>query len=229
MSLSQTQVIQSLAEALGWFEKELGWGVAPAELNHLTGRIGELYAAMITRGQMALKTNQRGYDVISAENEKISVKTVTSSIHVSFNPNTFDMVDRVMVLRVNVDEEDGVSVITLLDCSAQEFLEKYGKSKGKYIFGTQGEKRPQHSLDNLKISNEATYGDYLVRQYENYTIQVHKYGELQDVAKPHLRNIAAEIGVDLLNSNSNPKNTRSLGADIIKTLQVKMGADCSKP
>jgi hypothetical protein len=60
--LSQVQIIQSLAEALSWFEKELGWGVAPAELNHLTGRIGELYAAMITRGQMALATNQQGLD-----------------------------------------------------------------------------------------------------------------------------------------------------------------------
>ncbi len=68
MALSQTQIIQSLAESLGWFEKELEWGFAPAELNHLTGRIGELYAAMITRGQMALQTNQRGYDVISSEN-----------------------------------------------------------------------------------------------------------------------------------------------------------------
>jgi hypothetical protein len=60
MPLSQVQVIQSLGEALSWYEKELNWGVAPGELNHLTGRIGELYAAMITRGQMALETNQRG-------------------------------------------------------------------------------------------------------------------------------------------------------------------------
>jgi hypothetical protein len=42
-TLTQVQIIQSLAEALSWFEKELGWGVAPGELNHLTGRIGELY------------------------------------------------------------------------------------------------------------------------------------------------------------------------------------------
>ncbi len=76
MPLTQVQVIQSLGEALSWFERELAWGVAPGELRHLTGRIGELYAAMITRGQMALDTNQRGYDVISAENERISVKTV---------------------------------------------------------------------------------------------------------------------------------------------------------
>ena len=64
-TLTQVQIIQSLAEALSWFEKELSWGVAPAEMNHLTGRIGELYVAMITRGQMALETNQRGYDVVS--------------------------------------------------------------------------------------------------------------------------------------------------------------------
>jgi len=53
--------------------------------SRLTGRIGELYAAMITRGQMALETNQRGYDVVSALNERISVKTITTSTHVSFN------------------------------------------------------------------------------------------------------------------------------------------------
>ncbi len=41
-TLTQVQIIQSLAEALSWFEKEIGWGVRPSELNHLTGRIGEL-------------------------------------------------------------------------------------------------------------------------------------------------------------------------------------------
>ena len=55
MTMSQVQIIQSLGEALTWFEKELNWGVPQAELWHLSGRIGELYAAMITRGQMALR------------------------------------------------------------------------------------------------------------------------------------------------------------------------------
>lgn len=113
--LTQVQIIQSLAEALAWFEKELNWGVAPAELSHLTGRIGELYAAMITRGQMALEINQPGYDVVSSTNERISVKTVTTSSHVSFNASTFEYVDRVIVLRVNVDDELGISVEELLD------------------------------------------------------------------------------------------------------------------
>ena len=119
-TLTQVQIIQSLAEALSWFEKEISWGVSPGELNHLTGRIGELYAAMIKRGQMALDTNQRGYDVVSASNERISVKTVTTSNHVSFNQNTFHHVDRILVLRINVDEEKGVSVEELLDIAAHD-------------------------------------------------------------------------------------------------------------
>ena len=38
-TLTQVQIIQSLTEALAWFEKELSWGVPPAELNHLTGDV----------------------------------------------------------------------------------------------------------------------------------------------------------------------------------------------
>ncbi|WP_315762592.1 DUF6998 domain-containing protein [Sphingomonas sp. Y38-1Y] len=113
--LSQVQIIRSLGEALAWFEKELAWGVQPAQLGHLTGRIGELYAAMITRGQMALSTNQHGYDVVSAENERISVKTVTTSNQVSFRKSTHQHVDRVIVLRLNVEENEA-SIEELLDC-----------------------------------------------------------------------------------------------------------------
>ncbi|RJE79161.1 hypothetical protein [Paracoccus sp. JM45] len=80
MTLSQTQIIRSLADALQWLEKELSWGAPLAELRHLTGRIGELYAAMITRGQMAMAVNQVGYDVVSAEGDTISVKTFTEVV-----------------------------------------------------------------------------------------------------------------------------------------------------
>jgi hypothetical protein len=48
------QFIQSLGEALAWFEREISWGVPATELRHLCGRIGELYVAMITNGQMAI-------------------------------------------------------------------------------------------------------------------------------------------------------------------------------
>lgn len=216
MPLTQVQIIQSLAEALAWFEKELDWGVSPGELNHLTGRIGELYAAMITRGQMALETNQRGYDVISAENERISVKTITTSNHVTFNPSTFNEVHRVMVLRVNIDDENGVSVEELLDCSADEFRTRYER----LVYPIMRE-RTARPLDSLDVTDEATFEGITVRQYENGSIQVLRNGSVQSIAKPHLREIAARIGVDILNGSSRPKNTRQLGAVILKNLRAR--------
>lgn len=217
MPLSQVQIIQSLAEALAWFEKELGWGVAPAELNHLTGRIGELYAAMITRGQMALATNQQGYDIVSAENERISVKTVTSSSHVTFNAATFDQVDRVIVLRINVDEGEA-SIEELLDCATEEAMKTFRLYNGRYAFPIVAARRPARSSREMSITASAPYGAQVVHQYENGAILVEAKGEQVDPAKPALRSIAGEIGVDVLNGNGNPKNTRQLGADVIRAL-----------
>ncbi|AEV37586.1 hypothetical protein PSE_3078 [Pseudovibrio sp. FO-BEG1] len=213
------QIIQSLGEALAWFEKELSWGVAPAELNHLTGRIGELYAAMITRGQMALETNQHGYDVISAENERISVKTITSSNHVSFNPNTIDLVDRVMILRVNVDDDQGVSVETILDCSPDQLQDQANESNGKIRF-TIGRKTEKRSTEDLKIIDTERFDDYVLSRFENQSIQVERAGEILTPTKPHLREVAKRVGVGLINGSGGAKNTRQLGADVIKALHI---------
>ena len=58
MSLTQFQIIQSLGKNLEWFQTEMSWGASAQELRYLTGRIGELYVAMLTRGQMAPENNQ---------------------------------------------------------------------------------------------------------------------------------------------------------------------------
>ena len=133
-SLSQVQVIRSLAEALAWFEKELDWGVDPAELRHLTGRIGELYTAMITRGQMALAVNQRGYDVVAANGQHVSVKTVTSSGHVTFRKSTIGYADRIIILRINIDEGE-VSIEEIADGPAPDILAQCTAAADEYKFG----------------------------------------------------------------------------------------------
>lgn len=214
MALSQVQIIQSLAEALAWFEKELSWGVSPAELNHLTGRIGELYAAMITRGQMALTVNQHGYDVVSAENERISVKTITTSTHVRFNGTTFAEVDRILVLRLNVDEGEA-SIEEILDCDAQSATEFMRESARGWTYVPSANKQPTRPVEDLKVLRHA-YADGLeIRQYENMTIHLEKGGERLSPAKPYLREIASAKGINLLNGQGNPKNTRQFGADIL--------------
>lgn len=220
MALSQVQIIQSLAEALSWFEKELNWGVPQAELRHLSGRIGELYAAMITRGQMALAVNQHGYDVVSADGERISVKTITTSSHVSFNAETFDQVDRVIVLRLVVEENE-VSIEELLDCSSDDARNEMRVSQRKLVY-TPGTLSRGRSLSELRVTEQGSLRDIMVMQLENGTILVERNGQPESPAKPVLREVAVDIGVDILNSNGNPKNTRTLGADILTVLNSRL-------
>ena len=54
MALSQMQTIQSLGNNLAILQQEVEtFGVAPTETRHLVGRIGELYACVLTNRQMA--------------------------------------------------------------------------------------------------------------------------------------------------------------------------------
>ncbi|OAE41742.1 DUF6998 domain-containing protein [Agrobacterium tumefaciens] len=210
-TLTQVQIIQSLAEALSWFEKEISWGVSPGELDHLTGRIGELYAAMVTRGQMALDTNQRGYDVVSAGNQRISVKTITTSNHVSFNKNTYHYVDRIMVLRVNIDDEKGISVEEILDASAEEARQLMREQSGKLVYPINRGTREERPVETLEITARAQYADLEITKFESGAIRIFRNGtEQQVIVKDVLRSIAADVGVDLFNSKGGLKNTQQL-------------------
>lgn len=166
---------------------------------------------------MALETNQKGYDVISAENERISVKTITSSQHVSVKGSTFDQVDRIMILRLNVDIEDGVSIECLEDVRAVEVETRFTKANGGFRFSpsTRVHTRP---LENLRIVSTATFDDFEIRQYENGTMQVLRDGSVLTPAKPYLRDVARKLGIDLLFESGAEKNTRHLGANILKQL-----------
>lgn len=207
-----------MAEALNWFERELAWGVKEAELRHLTGRIGELYAAMITRGQMALETNQRGYDVVSAENERISVKTVTSSSHVTFKESTLHFVDRVMILRLNADRDEGVSIEAIFDKPIDEATAFLTKFDGGYRYMVSRANRVPKPLENLAELKSVSFDGYEIVQYENGTIQVLKGGLPTITAKPHLRVIAEKLGFPTHRVNGDEKNTRQMGSGIIQLL-----------
>lgn len=217
MTLSQTQIIRSLADALQWFEKELAWGTPVAELRHLTGRIGELYAAMITRGQMALSINQVGYDVVSAEGERISVKTFTSSTRIDFNLATLHNASRVMIFQIVIDEGEP-SIRECLDCTVEALQPMLRTLAGGTYLPVNRILTPKQTVQppsNLREVARVAWGAYHVSQLENGTIIVHENGEQLPSAAPALRIIAREIGVNLLNGTGTAKNTRRLGADII--------------
>ncbi|SMP69732.1 hypothetical protein SAMN06265222_11298 [Neorhodopirellula lusitana] len=221
MPLTQIQIIRALGDAMSWFEREQNWGVPATELRHLNGRIGELYAALITNGQMAPDVNQPGYDVVAESGERISVKTTCikhGAGHISFNGNTLTNVDRVIVLRINTDE---MQIETLLDkpISEAEKLMTAPDSQGKRIISLS--KLTNTKLVKTDIPSIATahYGAYTVTALENGTINVFVKEKHVPVAKPILRKIAAELGVGLLNANNNPYNTRQLGSLVIAAME----------
>jgi hypothetical protein len=221
-TLTQTQIIRALADALSWFEREIAWGVSPQELRALTGRIGELYAAMITRGQMALSPNQRGYDVVSAQGERISVKTITTSNQIQFSATTFNEVDRVIILRVNVDPDEGISIEELLDRSASEARALCREGRDALHFRPAGQSpRSGHGddLSALRITSRAQDGEHEIVRYENGAVRILRDGAVQDInVKGHLRPVAARLGVPIESEAGYPYTTQQLGAAVIRAL-----------
>ncbi|MBD0412946.1 DUF6998 domain-containing protein [Pseudoalteromonas distincta] len=219
MALTQMQIIQSLSEAMSWLERELSWDVPATELRHLTGRIGELYAALITNGRMATEVNQAGYDVVSSTGERISVKTtgrMHTGGHISFNTNTLGLVDRIIILRINTDE---MQVETLLDLPVEQArLLMSDVATGKSCITMSKLINPPFKPRILLNVKEAIWHNYKLVELENGTIEVFLNDELVTPSKPYLRDIAKELGVSILNGNGNPFNTRQLGSVLIKEL-----------
>lgn len=224
MALTQMQIIQSLGEAMSWFERELGWGVPPTELRHLSGRIGELYAALITNGQMASAVNQRGYDVVSDLGERISVKTTAkmdSGGHLSFNPGTLDLVDRIIVLRINTEE---MQIETLLNepiATARELMSG-PDSSGKLILSHSKLLPKRREEEDIPAINTVVHGGFTLTELENGSIQVLDHGKPTAPVQPILRTIAGELSISTLNSNGNPYNTRQLGTLVIAAIKNRV-------
>ena len=216
------QIIQSLGEAMNWLEREVNWGVEVAELRHLMGRIGELYVAMTKNGQMALNTNEKGYDVVTRSGERISVKTTTMTNgagSIGFNSNTLQFVDRVVILQFNTSE---MEIDVLLDSSiadAQELMTD-ADEKGKRTISLSKLIPKKSILRTESKVLEAKYKHYEIIELESGTIEVYSNGKLEPKSKPILSSIAKDINVSIFNSNGNLLNTRSLGSHVIKAINA---------
>lgn len=222
MAMTQMQLIHSLGEAMSWLEREMAWGVDAAELRHLTGRIGELYVALLTNGQMAMNVNQKGYDVISHAGERISVKTTTmdgGAGHIPFNPNTLKDVDRVIILKLNTQEMQ-VEVLYDSPVKEAESLMSNATADGKKNIALSKIVSKTKPRSDLKIINSRKFRNVLISEYETGTIEALADGGPVK-ALPELRRIAAELNIGVLNGAGNPHNTRQLGTLILSELAAR--------
>ncbi len=88
-------------------------------------------------------------------------------------------------------------------------------------------KKAQGSFDKGNVIETATVsinkGNYRIEYYDTTSILVYNLdSQTYETAKPLLREINAEkaLGIDLLNSRGNSKNTRTLGKDVISKLKA---------
>jgi len=229
MALTQMQQLQSLGEALTWLERELNWGAEAKSLPHLCGRIGELYACVLTNGQMALKSNQRGYDVVSAADERVSVKTTTRALpcRIPFNSKALSEVDRVIVVRINTDDMQVEKVYDELAEVAKKSMTGWDGAKRQLPIPAPA--RPKGDPQVLSVAREASHNAYRIVELENGSIQVWSYGNPVEPAKPALRELAKELCLSINNKNGNEYNTRSLGSHVLDELYQRWGHLPSMP
>lgn len=217
MALNQMQTIQSLGNNLAMLQQEVEtFGVSATETRHLVGRIGELYACVITNGQMAPNTNEKGYDVVSNSGERISVKTTATNAAsggVLFNLNTLKFVDRVMIMRINEELE----IEVLFDAPTEEAKALMSNGTIAYSKLTNTGKY-NTSLENISVVKEVEYAGYTLMEYENGSITVHEKGNMITPAKPILRELATKLNISIVNGNGNQHNTRTLGSLVINSV-----------
>jgi len=165
---------------------------------------------------MAPNTNEKGYDVVSNNGARISVKTTattTTSGGATFNLNTLKYVDRVMIMRINEDLE----IEVLLDALTEEASELMHNGTIAYskLLGTG---RNNINLDKIPVVKEVEAGGYRVVEHENGSITVYEQGRMISPAKPVLRELAAVLNLPIINSNGNQHNTRALGSLVIDSV-----------
>lgn len=113
-----------------------------------------------------------------------------------------------MVLRVNVDDEKGVSVEEFLDAPTTDALELMRERGGKLVYPISQGTREARPAESLEITDRAPYSDLEIVRYESGAIRVCRDGKEQpSVVKGLLRSVAAEIGADLFNSKGGSKNS----------------------
>ncbi|WP_028451966.1 DUF6998 domain-containing protein [Chitinilyticum aquatile] len=222
MGMTQIQLIQSLGSHLGMLEQELEFDVPATELRHLIGRIGELYAALLTNGRLASEVNQRGHDVVGKNGQRISVKTTAKAQpgQVSVNANTANEFDRLLILRVNTDE---MEIEVLRDLEGGELREALGKEKdGKYIVNVHRPRVENNLVRPLKVVRSVAKivagNEFVVSELENGSVEIKKNGVVESNTKQACRLLAREIGMSIVNVSGNFHNTRQLGYLLIRNL-----------
>lgn len=106
------------------------FGVKPTEVRHLIGRLGEFYCALMVEGTLASTANQHGFDVISKDGRKVSVKTTAQkSGFVRISDSTLGKADDLMLIQY---KDQHLSVIYFGDIMTVVGVARHYPERGWY-------------------------------------------------------------------------------------------------
>lgn len=106
------------------------FGVKPTEVRHLIGRLGEFHCALVLDGTLAHTANQHGFDVISKDGRKISVKTTAQITgFIAISSATINRADDLMIIQYQDQKLSVIYFGTII--TAVKAARHYPKS-GKY-------------------------------------------------------------------------------------------------
>lgn len=114
-----------------------------------------------------------------------------------------------------------MQVETLLDMAAVDAMAMMSaESKGKRTLSLRRLIRPSKPRDELITLNIVTFRGYTIRELENGSVVIEQDGRQLYPAKAVLRELALHLNISLINANGNPLNTRSLGSQVIQSVQT---------
>ena len=193
-------------------------GISPQELRAHTGVIGEAFVADYLGVKLASINNQRGHDLIDGDGLRVSVKTITTSTHVTLNESTMDQVDRVVVVWLGT-EADELDVVIVYDKSAEDFMANCATYRGRLRLGRGAMTFPNKpagagTFDVGNIVDTHQEGNVLFRKHSSgsFTVLIDSQPE---PAFQHLMRLRDAMGLPDKSTNT----TRTLGAQVFGELR----------
>lgn len=195
-------------------------GISPQELRAHTGIIGEAFVADALKVKLTSANNQRGYDLIDGDGLRVSVKTITTSSHVTLTESTFNQVDRIIVVWLGT-QADELDVVIVYDKSAETFKNETVLYQGKLRLGRSAMTFPEKPVgaDLFEVGpviDKHQEGNVLFRRHASgsYTVLV---DDQPEPAFQHLMRLRDALGLpDKLNNT-----TRSLGLQVFSRLRAE--------
>jgi hypothetical protein len=193
-------------------------GISPQELRAHTGVIGEAFVAEYLKVKLTSTNNQPGYDLIDGDGLRVSVKTITTSSHVTLKASTFNQVDRIIVVWLGT-QADELDVIIVYNKSAEAFHADAVPYQGTLRLGRAAMTFPDKPVgagpfDVGDIVDVHQEGNVLFRRHASGSFTVLVDGS-PEPAFQHLMRLRDALGLPDKTNNT----TRTLGTQVFGKLR----------